>query len=144
MPLTRSMAKAQPRTTPRFLRLPCELRDEIYGFAVVPDNIMTVPQNTTITEPGLLTVCKQFREEAAPIVRTRLVELLSLRSSPTGDRMLSIAPASLPPHSHFGEHQIRVAYRRSFMNSFTHCQAPQHLFSLTSLQSKHPSETTTC
>lgn len=56
-------------TTSRLLKLPAELRNQIYHFALVEDEPVRVsdPRLHRRREPSLLSVCRQIRDESTEI-----------------------------------------------------------------------------
>lgn len=70
-PHTRStMSKMSPRSTPGLLRLPAELRNQIYTLALTePTGCIELTGSSfeILPEPGILLACRLTRSEASPI-----------------------------------------------------------------------------
>ncbi|KAK5171105.1 uncharacterized protein LTR77_004249 [Saxophila tyrrhenica] len=76
------MSTAESTTSSPLFRLTPELREKIFEYAVISQ--VTVPQNTTIMEPGLLMASKQVR--AGTVVMARSPFSISARAQERCDR----------------------------------------------------------
>lgn len=58
------LCNAKMAGNPPLLKLPPELRNRIYRYAIVQDEPIDVAETTKKKEPALLATCKEIREQA--------------------------------------------------------------------------------